>query len=169
MAKAKKGVLTIRCSHGGSGNNRADEEKEAQKKQQKEGFGDVPYEIYSYCSQNCSNYNTHTERIAIEKLKEYSTACGKTPNHPFTPPVTDFIKANSGKDFVIAEVYDLSQEVTEEFENQKVIINMAIHWNGPETTKIANTNKFSEMISDNGGSLRAEEHFDEGWDMYESE
>jgi hypothetical protein len=168
MTKPKKGSFTIRCSIGGLNPNRVTE-ADARKKQQQEGFGDVPYKIYDYCTQNCSNYPTHPKRIAIDDLKEYSTACGDVPNRPFTPKVIAFIKANSGKAFVIAEVYDVSEEATEEFKSPNVIINMAVHWNEPEKTQIANTNKFSEMISDNGGSLRAEEYFVEGWDIYESE
>jgi hypothetical protein len=34
---------------------------------------------------------------------------------------------------------------------------------------LAHTDKFSDMISDNHGSLRADQCFEEGWDTYESE
>jgi hypothetical protein len=169
MVKAKKGTITIKCNYGGSKTNETDEENALRKQQQTGGFGDIPYKVYQYCSQNCSNYPTHIERIPIDALKDYSTACGDTPNNPFTPAVRDFIKAGSGKDFVIAEVYDDSKDMTEEFESTKVIINMAVHWNGDEKTRISLTNQFSDMISNNAGSLRPEENFEDGWDTYESE
>lgn len=127
--------------------------------QRKDTFQDIPLKILKYCSQDCSNEPTHVERILIDKLKEYSTSCGGIPNHPFTSKVITFIKANSGKDFVIAEIW----------EGTKIIQNLAVHWNGNERTKLSNTDKFSDMISNNDGSLRADQSFEEGWDTYESE
>jgi hypothetical protein len=145
------------------------EEIMVKKQQQKDGYGDIPYRVYWYCSHDNNRLDTHIERIPIDNLKDYSTACGGIPNSPFTPKVRDFIKANSGKEFVIAEVYNYTLDNAKSFESAKVIASLAVHWKGNERTKLSNTDKFSTMISDNEGSLRANEYFDEGWDTYESE
>jgi hypothetical protein len=145
------------------------EEKALRKQQLSDGFGDIPYKVYWYCSHDNKEIQTHVERIPIDNLKEYSTSCGGIPNSPFTSKVINFIKARSGKDFVIAEVYDYSKDTTETYEHSKVIQSLAVHWNGSERAKISLTDKFSDMVSDNEGSLRADECFEEGWDTYESE
>lgn len=136
-----------------------DEEKLLRKQQQKDGFGDIPYKTYWYCSHDNKEIDTHVERIPIDALKDYSTSCGSVPNSPFVPKVRDFIKAHSGKNFVIAEVYN----------GEKTIQSLAVHWKGNKRTFYSNTDKFSDMISDNEGSLRAEQCFEDGWDTYESE
>lgn len=136
------------------------EETILRKQQQTDGFGDIPYKTYEYCSHDNARLNTHVERIPIDNLANYSTACGSVPNSPFTIKVRDFLKVHSGKDFVIAEVYN---------DEPKTILDLAVHWKGNERTKLAHTDKFSDMISDNHGSLRADECFEEGWDTYESE
>lgn len=135
------------------------EEKALRKKQQTDGFGEVPYKTYYYCAHDSKRLSTHVERIPVDGLKDYSTVCGTNPNAPFTSEVITFIKANSGKDFVVAEVYNGTKEIA----------SLAVHWKGSEKTRLSHTDAFSDMISDNEGSLRADQCFEEGWDTYESE
>jgi hypothetical protein len=138
--------------------------------QRTDTFQDIPSKVKNYCSQNCSNYDTHIERIPIDDLRYYSTACGDIPNLPFSSKVISFIKVNSGKEFVIAECYNISKDEQADFLNKNVILNMGIHWKGKNDLKwIAISDKFADLISNNNGSLRPEESFEDGWDVYESE
>jgi hypothetical protein len=101
-------------------------EKVLRKQQQTDGFGDIPYKTYEYCSHDNAELDTHVERIPIDNLANYSTVCGSVPNSPFTIKVRDFLKAHSGKDFVIAEIYN---------DEPKTILDLAVHWKGNERTK----------------------------------
>ena len=100
-------------------------------------------------------------------LTKYSTACGADPNHPFTKKVLDFLRKHSDFNYVIAEVYMLEP---------LSILNLAVKYNSKYhyRTYYRLTNEFSDMIYENGGSLRADEShtknkYERWWDTYESE
>lgn len=109
----------------------------------------VPEDVIRYLE-------SRPKEVAIEDLADYSTMCGNVPNKPFTKEVTKFLKENA---------YDTAF-IEECGEGTRTIGNMAIRW---KKAPYRNTNRFSEMIYDNGGSLRAEQWLKNGWDLYESE
>jgi hypothetical protein len=133
--------------------------KEFQKKH--EDFASIPLRIIQYCGQENPQIsadammNSRTVKIKVGDLGEYRTACGTKNNRPFTPATITFLKERSPSDFVVAEVYG------------KEIQNLSVQWN--QKDQEANSRKFAEMINANGGSLRPELVFEDGWDCYESE
>jgi len=124
-------------------------------------FAEAPLGVIQYCGQenlqvsSDAMMNSQTIKIKIDDLHEYHTACGAKGNKPFDAKVMSFLKEHSPSDFVVAEVYD------------KEIQNLSVKWN-QENQKTA-SKKFADMVSRNGGSLRPELIFEQGWDCYESE
>ena len=136
------------------------EDKVLEKRQKDENFQDIPFQVFDYCAKDNAEIGTTIQRIKVDDLKNYSTICGGGARKCFVPSVIDYLKKNSGRDFVIAEVYNYSKEIQ----------SLGVHWNGKTNNqRIRQTDKFSDMISEHDGSLRADQCTEQEWDTYESE
>ncbi len=90
----------------------------------------------------------------IDELVAFGTRCGEIGNRSFTDKVVNFLKSK-GVEFVVVVV---DKELPE-------IASLA----APLNFDNGDADEFSEMIAENGGSLRPDPSRAEGWSNFESE